>query len=111
MTDQLKLLQDAPALTERQQAAYDLIKARHGVTAGQIGANWHAIRGKHSADGRCDYCETDGRDVCQSRALKPLVTYRRTPDGNLYILRGSKPAAPARADDDGYDPATSEIPF
>jgi hypothetical protein len=79
-----------PVLTERQQAAYDLIAASDGVDAGTIGSNWHALRGKHAADARCDYCDTDGRDVVRSKALAPLVTYRRTPHGNLYVLRGAK---------------------
>lgn len=108
MTGQLDLIPDVPRLTARQQAAYDLIASRQGVDAGQIGANWHHIRGKHRADARCDYCETDGRDVVRSQALRDLVTYRRTPDGNQYILRG---AAPASAPETGYDPSTAPIPF
>lgn len=111
MTDQLKLLQEAPKLTRRQQAALDYIAAHDGVDAGQIGANWHNLRGKHRADTRCDWCDQDGRDVVRTKALRDLVTYRRTDDGNLYVLRGAAATSPATAATDGYDPATAPIPF
>lgn len=78
---------DQPSLSPRQQAAYDYIRAHDGVPADEIGAHWHEQRGKHAAGSRCEWCDADGRDVVRSKALRPLVTYRRTRDGNLYVLR------------------------
>jgi len=111
VTDQLALVPEEPAkLTERQQAAYDYLAAHDGVPVDELGANWHAIRGKHAAGARCDWCGQEGRDVVRSKALRPLVTYRRTPDGSLYFLRGRQPE-PAPAPVSGYDPATAPIPY
>lgn len=94
-------------LTPRQQAAYTLIATNDGVTADQVGANWHAIRGRHAAASRCEWCHTEGVSVVRTVALRPLVTYRRIPGGNLYVLRDGTSRGPIV----GVDPATSEIPF
>lgn len=76
-------------LTPNQQLAYDLIRDRDGVTAQEIGQEIHA-RGRtrrHSLDTACQWCEKTGTQTATSKALKPLVTYRRTDGGRLYIAR------------------------
>lgn len=98
-------------LTPRQQAALDYITANDGVPAAELGANWHSLRGKHPVGDRCEWCDQDGRDVLRSKALRGLVTYRRTRDGNLYHLRGRTPASAVGVPESGYDPATSDIGF
>lgn len=113
MTEPLFAL--TPALSPRQQAAYDYVAAHNGVPADAIGSNWHELRGKHAATARCTWCDADGRDVVTSRALKPLVTYKRTPDGNLYILRGAAGSAPTtltreQAKAAGYDGYAEHTP-
>ena len=109
--DQLALVPDAPRFTPRQQAAYDLLATRNGATAGEIGAHWHELRGKHAATARCEWCESDGRDVVTSRALRPLVTYKRTADGNLYVLRDATPHEPERRQIDALPGETWEDAF
>lgn len=82
-------LRSAKPLTRNQQLAFDYIRERDGVTADEVGAFLHAHRDKrpHGVDARCDWCARDGRSVLTSKALKPLVTYRRAPGGHLYIAR------------------------
>lgn len=96
MTEQLDLGVAVPIrskgskeLTGRQQLAFDYVRERGGVTADEVGAWLHAHRDKrpHSVDVRCDYCARDGRSVLTSKALGPLVTYKRAPGGSLYIAR------------------------
>lgn len=112
MTEQLALVPDTPPkLTDRQQAALDYIAAHDGVPADELGAHWHSLRGKHPAGDRCDWCETDGRSVVRSKALRDLITYRRNPGGRLYVLRGTAAPRPAADPPGGYDPATAPIPF
>lgn len=66
------------ALTPRQQAAWDLVRqVPAGVTADKVGAYSHERRGKHPADQRCDWCETEGTSILRSKALGPLVIRRR----------------------------------
>lgn len=98
-------LDGAPAktLTARQQLAFDYVRERTGVTAEEVGAYLHARKERrpHSIDKRCDYCARDGRGVLTSKAVAPLVTYRRDPDGNLYVARDPadrirEPAPPMR---------------
>lgn len=105
MTEQLALT--AKPLTERQQHAHDLL-AEAERTAEEIGAAWHAHRGRHAADETCGYCGYDGGSVLRSKALAPLVTYRNAGGSRLYRLRDHKPAAPRVG---SYDPTTAEIPF
>ena len=111
MTHQLALVPpEPPKLTPRQQAAFDYIRDHDGVPADELGAHWHELRGKHPVGDRCRWCEGEGKSIVRTRALRELVTYRRTPEGRLYVLRGTKPAAPVRSGT-GYDPATAEMPF
>lgn len=76
-------------LTPRQQLAWDYVRSHDGVTTDEVGAYLHAHKEKrpHSVDERCDFCAKDGRGVLTSKAVAPLVTYRRAPGGNLYIAR------------------------
>lgn len=104
MTEQLKLVDDTKivsshqrTLTANQQLAFDYIASRDGVTCDEIGAWVHAHRARrpHSVDVRCDWCAKTGRQLVTSKALAPLVTYRRAPGGSLYRLRDHKqPAQP-----------------
>jgi hypothetical protein len=99
VTDQPTLV-DVPAtprLTGQQQAAFDLITTRDGVTAAELGAHLHHLIGNHAEDRPCQWCEQRGRSVASSKALKPLVTYRKTSAGRVYVLRGPRAAVrPAR---------------
>lgn len=73
-----KPVEPMQTLRERQQVAWDFIRSvPGGVSADEIGAHWHAHRGKHDEDHRCDYCAVDGKGVARSKALKRLVVYRR----------------------------------
>ena len=108
MTKQLALTSDKTSkLTERQQHAHDILAERE-ATAEEIGVAWHAHRGRHAPDRPCDYCAYAGGSVLRSKALAPLVTYRNAEGTRIYRLRDCEPTAPRH---DGYDPATSEIPF
>lgn len=65
-------------LTDRQQAAWDLVRATDGgATADEVGAAWHAIKGKHAADVRCRFCAEEGASVLRSKALHDKVIRRR----------------------------------
>lgn len=95
MSEQLQLVDEtatprAPRkLTANQQLAWDFIRARDGVTCDEIGAWVHAHRERrpHGVDDRCDWCARTGRQLVTSKALKPLLTYRRNPGGHLYLPR------------------------
>lgn len=111
MTDQQQALFAEPVkLTARQQAAVDYLAAHDGVPADEIGAALHERRGKHDAGDRCGFCATEGRSVLKSKAVRPLVTYRRHEGGRLYLLRDpatrSKPLSGLIATSDP-DPATN----
>lgn len=70
---------DEHGLTERQRAAWDLVRTTPGgVTADEVGASWHAHRGKHAEDQRCKFCAEEGASVLRSKALYPLVVRRRS---------------------------------
>lgn len=88
-------------LTERQQAAYDLV-TRGGATSDEVGANWHAIKSKHAADQRCRFCADEGASVLHSKALAPLVIRKR---GGIWQPRN--PSDVVRAPSTGLI-ATSE---
>lgn len=82
-------------LTARQQTAYEYVAAHDGVPADELGAHLHAVAGVHAAYARCQFCHATGREVCRSKALRPLVTYRRTRDGHLYLLRDRRRSSAA----------------
>jgi hypothetical protein len=66
------------ALTEKQQRGYDHAKSTPGgITADELGAIEHELRGRHSRDLRCDFCAREGKSVLESVALKPLLVRRR----------------------------------
>lgn len=91
MTDALFAVEQQAALTPRQQQAVAFIAEHDGVTADEIGAHLHAHRERrpHSVDERCRWCAKDGLHTVRSKAVAPLVTYRRNPRaGRLYVLRG-----------------------
>ena len=68
----------APQLTERQRAAYDLVRSTvGGVTADEVGARLHALKGRHPDDVRCQWCAREGLSVLRSVAVAPLVVRRR----------------------------------
>lgn len=101
MTDQLALaaLDLKPSLelklTPNQQLAWDYVRERDGVTADEVGALIHSQpdrRRSHGVDERCDWCARDGRQVLASKAVKPLVTYKRNAGhagklGRVYVVR------------------------
>ena len=82
MPEQLALIEiEAEVkLTDRQALALDDVRRAgpDGIDADQIGANWCAEKGIHSADNRCAYDGKSGRQVLESLAAKGLVTYRRS---------------------------------
>lgn len=79
----------AKPLTARQQLAFDYVREHDGVTADEVGAWLHAHRDKrpHGVDVRCDWCAKEGLSVLRSKAVAPLVTYRRGAQGRMYIAR------------------------
>jgi hypothetical protein len=79
MTGQLALIEKPPRLTAKQAFALELVTAAgpDGVTAEEVGAAWHAHKGKHPADRYCDWCFDAGRSVLRSKAVAPLVIRRR----------------------------------
>lgn len=97
MTDTLFPVDETPQLTPRQQLAFDYLQANDGVAADEVGAYLHAHRDRrpHPVGERCDWCAKDGLSVLRSKALAPLVTYRRSREGRLYLPR-DKPAAATR---------------
>lgn len=112
MTDQIALidlpLEEKP-LTDRQQLAFDYIRAHDGLTADEVGAFLHAHKEKrpHGVDQRCDFCARDGRGVLTSKAVAPLVTYRRAPGGNLYVARDPKDRV--REQEPAVEPTEAEL--
>lgn len=91
-------------LTWRQQSVLDLVR-RHGaqgISSEMAGALWHSILSKHSAEGRCRFCRSDGRSILVALRKRGLVKERRV-DGFW--------AMPSPPSDAGYDPATAAIPF
>lgn len=65
-------------LTAKQQRAYDLAKnTPGGITADELGAVFHADRGRHHPDSRCEFCASEGKGVLESKAVGPLVVRRR----------------------------------
>jgi hypothetical protein len=65
-------------LTEKQQRGYDLVRSTPGgITADELGAQFHADRGKHHPDSRCQWCVEEGMGVLDSKAVGPLVIRRR----------------------------------
>lgn len=69
---------DPGELTDRQQHAYDLVRTSPGgATADEVGAAWHAARGKHGPDERCKWCAEEGASVLRSKGLAPLIVRRR----------------------------------
>lgn len=89
MTDTLFPVDDAPQLTPRQQLAFDYLQANDGVSADEVGAWLHAHRDRrpHPVGERCDWCAKDGLSVLRSKGLAPLVTFRRSRGGRLYLPR------------------------
>lgn len=66
------------ALTEKQARGYDHAKSTPGgITADELGAIEHELRGRHHRDVRCDWCASEGKGVLESVALKPLLVRRR----------------------------------
>lgn len=93
MTEQLGLDGDdrtvganGKPLTEKQQHGYDLVRSTPGgITADELGAVFHADRGKHHPDSRCEFCTSEGLGVLDSKAVGPLVVRRRA--SGRYELR------------------------
>jgi len=73
------------------------------LTADEAGALIHERNGQHTASARCQWCGRDGRQVLRSKALRQHVIRRRGADG--WTLRDAPDGT------DGYDPATTPIPF
>jgi hypothetical protein len=113
-----RTLVNGKPLTARQQAAFDYIRhAAYGATTVEVGQNWHSLRGKHSDEHVCQWCEKDGIHVLRSKALAELVTRKRA-TGRFYCRRAEDAlvdqAAPAPERPDGrgaIDPSTMDIPF
>jgi len=77
---QLDLLgeRDALGLSPRQRFALDLLAAhRDGLDADEVGAAWHAERGKHGADTRCAWCARDGASILRELRHRGLAAQRR----------------------------------
>ena len=79
VSPQLALIEKPGRLGDKQAFALDLVRqAGHdGVTAEEVGAAWHAHKGKHPVDRYCDWCLDTGRSVLQTKALRGLVVRRR----------------------------------
>lgn len=95
-------------LTDKQQRGYDLaVSTPGGITADELGAIEHELRGKHRRDVRCEFCASEGKGVLESKAVGPLVIRRRA-SGRYELRDGSgTTAVPER-----YHPSTqlTEIP-
>lgn len=97
-------------LKPRQQLAWEYVRERDGVTADEVGAWLHAHKDRrpHGVDERCEWCARDGRSVLQSKALKPLVTYRRDERlGRVYIARNREDRV--RAPEPIREPTEAEL--
>lgn len=83
-------------LTDKQQRGYDLVRdTPGGITADELGAIFHADRGKHHPDSRCVFCGNEGESVLESKALGPLVIKRRV--SGRYELRDASERVPEPA--------------
>jgi hypothetical protein len=89
-------------LTRLQAAAWQLLQTDPaGFTTDELGAALHP----HGPERRCRWCAPTGSRLLRSKALRPLVTYRRDdyrgrvymprdlhlrpqPEGDPYQLRG-----------------------
>lgn len=101
MTEQLDLeggvhvvaSQAGRPLTAKQARAYQLVKSTPGgITADELGAIEHELRGKHHRDTRCIHCTHEGVGVLESKAVGPLVIRRRA-SGRYEPRDGSGTAA------------------
>lgn len=112
MSQQLDLITGEPAappadpngLTGRQQLALEFVAANQPVSSDELGAAWCEHRGKHSAETRCDWDGKAGREMGSALRKRGLVKFKRD---SGWVL----PDYSAVARSDGYDPASSEIPF
>lgn len=105
MTDQIRIDGAASTigatgkpLTEKQQRGFDLAKSTPGgITADELGAIEHELRGRHHRDTRCVHCAHEGIGVLESKAVGPLLVKRRA-SGRYEPRDGSgTPVLPARA--------------
>lgn len=89
MTGQPALFTTPKPLTNRQQhALHQLQAAGHaGLTADQVGVEWHAAKGAHSADRRCDFCSSTGNELLRALRKRGLVKQRRDGSGT-WVANG-----------------------
>ena len=105
MTDQLQLLDVAPAKPARQtQTAWALDRIRdageNGLHPDELGALLHERDGKHDAGDRCEWCARDGARVLRRLDRARKVTRRH---GNAAVLLDDTAgAAPQRARPDAF---------
>lgn len=98
MTDQISLTGNDATITPagkplpvKQQRAFDLVRTTPGgITADELGAVFHADRGKHHPESRCEFCSKEGTSVLESVAVRPLVV-RRKASGRWEARDGSTP--------------------
>lgn len=105
---ELQLFDPGPAsygLTDRQQRAYDGIKAAgvDGLTSDEIGALLH--QPKHGLTDRCEFCGSAGAEVARALRNRGLIRQRRhsTPGGGFYMVWTDTDATEAR-------PGPGELP-
>lgn len=112
MSEQLRIVDEPPALTERQEYVLERITAAgaDGLFSDEIGAVLHArkhlsmMAGRlynHAADDRCEYCGRDGRGVALELKAKGRVVQRGASRFVAVDLPEQEPTPePARAEDE-----------
>jgi hypothetical protein len=80
-------------LKPRQALAYEWVcNSDGGTTATDLGAYLHWAKGKHAIADTCRFCNSEGSSVLRSKALRPLVVYRRKRQRWEPRLRDPQPA-------------------
>jgi hypothetical protein len=101
MTEQLRLVDvpSPPVLTDRQQHAFDAIKAAgwEGLHHDELGAIEHERKGKHARGDRCAFCGQDGKSLGKELQRKGIVVQRRRSPAS-WTTRDATP-----------EPASSEV--
>ena len=105
MTGQLELLPGVPVepaikLTERQRFALEAIGRLQPISSDELGALLCERRGKHTADERCDWDGSNGRQCAASLRAKGLVVRKRTVGWTLPEYRPT-PAGSSAQNRDG----------
>lgn len=85
----------------RLSFGYTLIRERGPIASDEIGAEWCAARGKHSADVRCEWDSQAGKQIGQALRKRGLVLFKRGEGWYVPgVRRASEPSSQMGPDDE-----------